>query len=323
MKLTSEVLLCSYNGSAFVVEQLESILNQSHRVNKISIYDDHSEDGTVPLIQDFVRRRPEHEQRLFTIHINPTNLGYARNFIGAIENATEDVLFLCDQDDIWEAHKVQRLLELLQETGPDMVFSDGRIIDASGRPYGRSTVLHSYGLREHQIRRFRECSFELLLKRNYINGAAAAVRRTAALRALPLPCDMPHDYWLAIWCALHDGIVATPDPLYRYRSHGRNVIGLGSDRPLYRWLGIWKHPTAPRERELRIWRAVTSRIAALPRATEIEAAQRKLAWLFHVVPKDKNSFKRAFEILKSALTGKYRSYSVGDSFFRDLVSLIR
>jgi hypothetical protein len=204
-----------------------------------------------------------------------------------------------------------------------MVFSDGRIIDANGRRRGRSTVLESYGLGEYQIRGFRECSFKLLLKRNYINGAAAAVRRTAALRALPLPCDMPHDYWLAIWCALHDGIVGTPEPLYRYRSHGRNVIGLGSSHPLYRWLGIWNHPTAPRERELRIWRAVTSRIAAFSRATEIAAARDKLAWLSNVVPQDRNSFKRGFEILKSAASGKYRIYSGGDSLFRDLVSLIR
>jgi hypothetical protein len=134
---------------------------------------------------------------------------------------------------------------------------------------------------------------------------------------------MPHDYWFAIWCALHDGIVATPKPLYRYRLHGRNVIGIGSNRPLYRWLGIWRQPTAPRERELRIWRAVTSRIAALPRETEIAAAQSKLAWLSHVVPRENNRLKRAFEILMSALNGRYRSYSVADSFFRDLVSLIR
>jgi glycosyltransferase involved in cell wall biosynthesis len=319
---TTEILLCTYNGAPFILEQLQSILYQTTAVTKISIYDDCSSDNTVVRIHEFVNQLPSSEQTLFAVHVNATNLGYARNFINAVENATQDILFLCDQDDIWEPQKVASLLELLREAGPDLVFSDGALIDESGRPLDRTTVLQSYGLAKADIAHFQERAFELLLKQNYVNGAAAAIRRTRAQSALPLPCDMPHDYWLAIWCSLHGGIVATPQALYRYRQHRRNVIGAGSSNPMYEWLGIWRHPNVPRERELHIWRAVTNRIDKLPSSKEIDAAHRKLDWLTRIVSHDKR-LSRVLEILKSALNGNYRHYSSADSFFRDLVSLIK
>ena len=323
MNPTLEVLVCTYNGAPFVVEQLQSIVAQTTRVNKISIYDDKSSDDTLSRVQEFVNQLPLNHRRLFTIHVNSTNLGYARNFIEAVANATEDILFLCDQDDVWEPRKVETFLGLFNEHSPDMVFSDGSLIDESGRASNRMTVLESYGLSRKRISRFPDDAFDLLMKRNYINGAAAAIRKVAAQEALPLPCDMPHDYWLAIWCSLHGGIVATPQTLYRYRQHNRNVIGAGSSNPLYVWLGIWRQPNAPREREFRIWKAVTDRMAGFSRPEQLEAACRKLDWLSRVVPRHRNSFSRSVEIMKSALDGSYRHYSAKHSLLRDIVSLIR
>lgn len=320
---TTEVIVCTCNGGAYIVEQLESILGQTTRVDKISIYDDRSSDGTVSRILEFVERLPAEKQRLFALHVNQSNLGYANNFSAAIAKASEDILFLCDQDDIWECEKVEVFLRLFGEHSPDMVFSDGSLIGPCGQKLGQMTVLGSYGLNRNAVTHFRARAFELLMKRNYINGAAAAIRRLAAQNALPLPCDMPHDYWLAIWCSLHGGIVATPQTLYRYRQHRGNAIGIGSSNPLYVWLGIWRQPNAPRERELRIWEAVTKRIAALPCRNQADAARRKLDWLLRVVTADKKGLPRALEILKTGLDGSYRSYSGIYAFMRDIVSLIK
>ncbi|MDD5330465.1 MAG: glycosyltransferase [Sulfuricella sp.] len=323
MNPTTEVIVCTYNGQAYIAEQLDSILAQTTGVDQISIYDDRSSDGTVSRIGEFVERlAPEHRRR-FAVHVNERNLGYAQNFIAAIARATGDVLFLCDQDDVWERDKVEVFLGLFEAHGPDMVFSDGSLIGPSGQKIGRTSVLGGYGLNRSAISRFRARAFDLLMKRNYINGAAAAVRRTAAQQALPLPCDMPHDYWLALWCSLHGGIVATPRRLYRYRQHHGNAIGIGSGNPLYVWLGIWRQPNAPRERDLRIWKAVTGRIAALPGCRQADAARRKLDWLTRVVAADRKGLPRAFEILKSGLNGSYLSYSGGHAFLRDVVSLLK
>jgi glycosyltransferase involved in cell wall biosynthesis len=322
--LSAEVVLCTYNGAAFITEQLQSVIAQTNAVNKISIYDDRSTDDTVRRIRHFVEQLCFSQRRLFTLRVNPQNLGYAANFANAISNATEDILFLCDQDDVWEARKVETILHVFHTHAPDLVFSDGLLIDESGREVGSRSVLESYGLTSRSLLRFRHHAFDLLLKRNYINGAAAAVRRTAAQSALPLPCEMPHDYWLAIWCSLHNGVVGIPDALYRYRQHQNNVIGaMNSTNPLYVWLGIWRQPNTPRQRELSIWKAVTERIGALPCQQQIEAARNKLDWLSRVVRSDSKNQPRVFEIFKSACDGSYRRHSGSLALLRDLVSLIK
>ena len=54
MNLSKEVVLCTFNGSRFVIEQLESILAQSEPVDRISICDDCSSDDSEELVP-FVR----------------------------------------------------------------------------------------------------------------------------------------------------------------------------------------------------------------------------------------------------------------------------
>jgi len=321
---STEVLLCTYNGARFITEQLHSILQQTQRVTKVSIYDDHSTDDTLAHIRDVVARLPPPDRRLFHVHVNADNVGYASNFVQAIRRASEDILFVCDQDDIWEPHKVSRLIGLLERESADMVFSDGSLIDEEGQAIGRRSVLESHRLdpRQEGLDHFHEHAFELLMKQNYVNGAAAAVRRRAAQSALPMPCDMPHDYWLAIWCSLHGGVAATGEILYRYRQHGGNVIGIGSRNPLYTWLGIWRHPRGPRERELQIWRAVTARLDSLPASRQLELTRAKLHWLTRMVSRER-SLARGLEIVRSACRRDYRRYSPPDSFLRDLVSLLK
>jgi len=323
MHRTTEVIVCTFNGEDYIVEQLQSILKQTCKVNKISIYDDQSSDATVTRILRFIDQQNEDDRQGFALHINAQNLGYAQNFMLAIENASADIIFLCDQDDIWQPNKVEATLELFNESGVDMVFSDGALIDRCGESLNRPTVLTSYGLDNRMIQDFKNCAFERLLKRNYVNGAAAAIRRTAAQAALPLPCEMPHDYWLAIWCSLNGGIAATPQVLYRYRQHHRNVIGIGSDNAVYNWLGIWRHPIAPRERELRIWTAVTIRIAELPKPLSTDSAQHKLEWLSRVVCGKRRSLARLCAVVMSLFRGDYRTYSTPNAFLRDILSFIK
>lgn len=321
MPLRVEVLLCTYNGRTFVLEQLQSILAQTRPVDLITIRDDASGDDTVAVIQTFVATLTPPQRRGITVQVNPTNIGYAANFAAAIAEARGDILLLCDQDDYWEVDKVATLAGLLETGDADLVFSDGSLIDAASAPLGKAGVLQFHGLGGAELATFREHAFEQLMRRNVVNGAALAVRRLAAQAALPLPCDMPHDYWLALWCAAHAGVDATPRRLYRYRQHDSNLIGIGSGRWRHTALGIWHHPRAPRERELRIWQAVTLRLAGLAPQPEAAAAEAKLAWLRSVMLS--SGSVRAWRILCGAVRGDYRRFSPDHSLARDLVSLLR
>lgn len=324
MSYRTEVVLCTYNGSAFVVEQLQSILAQTRPVDRITVRDDRSQDATVAAIQRFIESLPAEQAARIDLQVNATNLGYAANFAGGIAQARGDILLLSDQDDAWEPDKVALLLQAFERGTADMVVSDGSLMDARGVPLGQRSVLQSHGLPAAVLEGLTGDGFAQLARHNVVNGAALAVRRVAAQAALPLPGEVPHDYWLALWCAAHGGIAFLPQRLYRYRQHGANAIGIGTRGVWHNLVGIWRHPRAPRQRERRIWAEVTERLATLPPPdSALEVARRKLAWLDAVVAHERSAPGRSWRILRSALRGDYRRYGPPQALARDLVSLIR
>lgn len=322
MSETVEVILCTYNGSRFVIEQIKSILAQTTRIDRLSIYDDASHDGTPDLIARFAASL-DPEKNILHLEVNKENIGYAHNFCNAIQRASCDIILLCDQDDIWESDKVAVLVKALHDDSSDMAFSDGTLINSSGAPIPGPTVLGAYGLDSRAVTGFRHQAFKLLIKRNFINGAALAVRRKAAQAAMPVPEHMPHDYWLAIWCALNAGITGIPKPLYRYRQHENNAIGVGTTKTLHVIAGLWRHPDIPRQVELLRWRHIVPRISLIPNHPEINNAREKLFWLESVLDHKPNRLTRMATIIGSAISGRYLKYSPPYSFIRDLISTVK
>jgi glycosyltransferase involved in cell wall biosynthesis len=53
MKLS--VALCTYNGSKYIEEQINSILNQTINVDEIIVCDDLSTDNTIEILKKFNR----------------------------------------------------------------------------------------------------------------------------------------------------------------------------------------------------------------------------------------------------------------------------
>ena len=52
MKLS--IVLSTYNGEAYITEQLDSILNQTRKADEVLIFDDCSTDNTPQIIEQFI-----------------------------------------------------------------------------------------------------------------------------------------------------------------------------------------------------------------------------------------------------------------------------
>ena len=53
---TVAILLATYNGEKYIIEQLESLRKQTYANFKCYIHDDGSTDGTVSAIKDFIKK---------------------------------------------------------------------------------------------------------------------------------------------------------------------------------------------------------------------------------------------------------------------------
>ncbi|MBQ3375327.1 MAG: glycosyltransferase [Erysipelotrichaceae bacterium] len=109
MRKTVSVCIASYNGEKYITEQIESILPQLQETDEIIVSDDGSSDNTREIVRDLIRK----DGRIKLI--DGPCVGYASNFFNAIDHASNDVVFLSDQDDIWAEDKVEKILEVFDK----------------------------------------------------------------------------------------------------------------------------------------------------------------------------------------------------------------
>jgi len=111
------VLLASYQGENFIVEQVESILNQTGVDVSILVSVDPSSDRTYQIVDGLVATDPT---RIGLLEHDKPSGGAARNFYRLIRGRDVtgyDYVGLADQDDVWFPHKLARSIEAMRTSG--------------------------------------------------------------------------------------------------------------------------------------------------------------------------------------------------------------
>ncbi|MGH9642301.1 MAG: glycosyltransferase [Terriglobales bacterium] len=222
LKDSVSIVMAVYNGREFFAEQLGSILLQLRPSDELIIVDDASTDGG-PQIPD-ASTCPS--VRLLT---NPTNLGVAASFQRGLSLAQREVVFLCDQDDVWlPGKRLAFMAEFARDSSVSVVVSDAVVIDGKGNQIAPSFMATRGGFTGSVLGTFW---------RNRFLGCSMAVRRSLLEIALPFPNGVPmHDMWIGIIGALNGRVVYLPVPYLRYRRHGSNLTSFQSPAPWRRRL---------------------------------------------------------------------------------------
>jgi len=114
MKSKICIFLAAYNGENYIVEQLQTILNQTQKPYKILINIDQSRDKTESIVKEFARTNPE----IQILNSNKRFGSAAANFIHLLKNTdlTEvEYIALSDQDDLWKEDKLEKAIQKLQQ----------------------------------------------------------------------------------------------------------------------------------------------------------------------------------------------------------------
>jgi glycosyltransferase involved in cell wall biosynthesis len=221
-QLKVSVAMCTYNGAAYLREQLDSIARQSRLPNELVICDDGSSDSTPALLADFAASAP------FPVRIyrNPNNLGSTKNFEQAIGLCTGDLIALCDQDDIWIPEKLALQAKLLeQDPGLNGVFTDAYLIDSESNRLRERLWSRINFTPAEQRRYISGDGLSTLLRRNVVTGATLMIRGEAQNLFMPIPQTLVHDGWIAWMLTLHSKLEPTVEPLIYYRIHDNQQCG--------------------------------------------------------------------------------------------------
>lgn len=223
---TVSVALCTYNGSRYLKQQVQSILDQTEPAAQVVVSDDASGDDSVVVVEQMWAKLNNSAPKLVVLR-NQRPLGVTKNFQQAAESCTSDLIALSDQDDVWAPDRLQRMVDVFESSpGLGLLFSDARLVDADGRDLGPS-LFEALEVRETDLSRIRSGNaFEVLLRRNLVTGATVVFRRTLLGAALPFDSAWVHDEWLAIVASAVTRVDCLPEKLLDYRQHGGNAIGV-------------------------------------------------------------------------------------------------
>jgi glycosyltransferase involved in cell wall biosynthesis len=211
MKLS--VCLATYKGAPFIVRQLDTVVKQLKEDDEIIVVDDCSPDDTVQIIKDTYGDRVK-------VFVNEQNMGAIKNFEKAISLATGEIIFLCDQDDLWKDSKVETVLKAFNEQGADIVVHDAIVVD------GELNTIHP-SWNEYNQNNTTQGILGNVLK-NAFTGAFMAFKRELIPMITPFPQTIEmHDQWIALVAMMEKKkIVFIDDKLVKYVRHGGNVTGM-------------------------------------------------------------------------------------------------
>ncbi|HLK31621.1 MAG TPA: glycosyltransferase family 2 protein [Terriglobales bacterium] len=314
------VAMCTYNGSRYVAEQLQSIAEQTTPPEEMVICDDHSSDRTAEVLQEFAT----HAKFRVRLIANPVTLGCAANFEQSIHLCGGEIIALADQDDVWRPGKLAAIINAFaHQPKAAYVFTDGDIIDECGQPLGFS-LWQTVGVEARQFAPARQTA--LLLRRNLVTGAAMAFRRWLLDIVLPIPAAWKHDYWIALLGSTFSFGVPLAERLLLYRRHLRQEIGCGRVSLVPRVRASLEieadyRVKAERLAELRARALARSRLYPCEYSRLQMIAEKEVHLWSRAAIRSERGGARITRLLREAASGRYKKFSSSwSSVVRDLIA---
>ena len=216
------VILGFYNGNKYILEQIDSIVCQTHKNISIFIFDDNS---SKKIIKDEINERQKFKNQIKII-ARKANIGYSKNFLHGLKEVKDnfDYYAFCDQDDIWEKDKIEEALRTLKNENKltaYLYFSRTKYYNKDcTKEIGSSKIFK------------RPAVFRNAILQNIAGGNTIVLNNKAKeIISKTIKCKdyISHDWWCYLIVSAAGGkIIFNKKRTVRYRQHDDNLIGMNS-----------------------------------------------------------------------------------------------
>ena len=127
--LVTVICLC-YNHASFVIEALESVLNQTHPNVELLIADDFSTDNSVEVIENWLAQHPE-----IPFLVNKENLGNTKTFNKCLKLAKGEYIIDLAADDLLKTDCIANQLKGFKESKYKklgLIYGNAELINENG-----------------------------------------------------------------------------------------------------------------------------------------------------------------------------------------------
>jgi glycosyltransferase involved in cell wall biosynthesis len=201
------VALCTYNGSAYLREQLDTILQQTYSHIELVVVDDVSTDDTLSILKEYAAK--DHRIQLY---VNESNLGFNLNFQKAISLCKGEWIAIADQDDIWDKQKIETMLQLWPGDSKFIFSLSGNFHNNNFE--GRTPAPNVYYAPIDDTRK--------LVFNSPVHGHACMFKKQLFAECTPFPNDIFYDWWMSMVAASYGVVGYIPLTLTWHRVHASN-----------------------------------------------------------------------------------------------------
>lgn len=240
------VVMTTYNGEKYIIEQLDSIRLQTRQPDEVLIFDDVSTDSTFEIVSRYLVR---FNLKSWRVYKNLVNKGWKKNFIDAMTRASGDYIFLSDQDDIWNIDKIESMTKIMDSNrnvnllcGTSEILYSGEDERKTHRPFYSykkkafylNSMWNGSGLpskinkllkgKKNYNGKVVKIPFESNIFNIQKQGCVMAVRKDffEKYRKYWSP-DCPHDSLIWFCAAMTDSLYYIDKPVIKYRHHHNNT----------------------------------------------------------------------------------------------------
>lgn len=303
------IALCTYNGAKYLREQLKSLAEQVLKADEVVICDDNSKDNTIQIIDDYI------DKLNIKLTVNKVNLGVTKNFEQAISLCSGDIIFLCDQDDVWDKNKIKIMAEKMQDEKIGLCFCNGIVTDSNLKQLSNYTLWKTSGLDKVDLDKFSAYN---LINNYYFTGMATAFKSSLKQYIFPISKDAVHDEWIAFIAICMSKVVFVEEKLVFYRQHDNQQIGVNSIKSLKEiWQILNRCKISSTEKELRKFEDLILRLKELN--VDLKVITELKNKVKHFKYRTTRNKFRLFILLWQLVIGQYNKYSnnLYKSFLKD------
>ena len=225
------VVIPAYNAEKFIVDALESTLNQTHLPREVLIINDGSNDQTFKTIEGWIEKTKSTYPAYTLLTQDNHGLPATRNV--GIRRATGRWIALLDADDIWEPNHLSELLAAAAQI-PSAVasYGAGRLLvgaevkdllyddfwDSPSRKFGRAIGVSSYLQIDRKI-------FPRLIQGNFIKPSSLLFDRRLSIDIglFDTTLRTGEDREFLVRLIFNGNLVYSPVPITQYRWHADNI----------------------------------------------------------------------------------------------------
>lgn len=283
-KTRTAILLCSYNGSQYIRQQIDSVIYQTETQWTMFVSDDGSNDGTLDILQYYQKKLGSER----FIIIKGPGKGFAWNFLSLLEKCGDsfDYYAFSDQDDEWMPDKLERsklILSGYNHNVPLVYCGRTTLVDENGDYLGESPLFS------------KPPSFKNALIQSIAGGNTMVLNRTARNIINKTSRDVliiSHDWWIYIVITAVGGhIYYDPKPSINYRQHTNNIVGSNLG-----WMARFKRVAGLLDGHFKKW--IDSNLYALDQADINVTPENKIILDRFNNARSSNLFKRVYVFRK-------------------------